>query len=115
VPVVPSELVMDCFELARDIRSLDLRAAPHDLRELGYEPVRIETAEGKTEYVRLQRTSAERGGKSCESAYSRPSTYSCSTRRADRGGTGCHGGLSRLGVARAAGNACGRARNAEDQ
>jgi hypothetical protein len=61
VPVVPSELVMDCFELARDIRSLDMRAAPYDLRELGYEPVPVETAEGKAVYVAEQRAFAERG------------------------------------------------------
>ncbi|NUR15875.1 MAG: 3-methyladenine DNA glycosylase, partial [Dermatophilaceae bacterium] len=47
VPAVSSDLVMDCFELARDIRALDMRAAPYDLSELGYEPVRIETPEGK--------------------------------------------------------------------
>ena len=35
VPAVPSDLVLDCFELARDIRTLDMRAAPYDLRELG--------------------------------------------------------------------------------
>ena len=61
VPVVPSDLVMDCFELARDIRSLDMRAAPYDLRELGYEPVRIETAEGKAEYAAEQRGFSARG------------------------------------------------------
>ena len=61
VPAVSSELVMDCFELARDIRSLDMRAAPYDLRELGYEPVRIETAEGKAQYAAEQRGFSERG------------------------------------------------------
>ncbi|MEW1954109.1 3-methyladenine DNA glycosylase [Terrabacter sp. NPDC080008] len=61
VPVVPSDLVMDCFELARDIRSLDMRAAPYDLRELGYEPVRIETPEGKAQYAAEQRGFSERG------------------------------------------------------
>ncbi|WP_323097196.1 3-methyladenine DNA glycosylase [Intrasporangium sp. YIM S08009] len=61
VPVVPSDLVADCFELARDVRSLDMRAAPYDLRELGYEPVRIETTEGKAAYVAEQRVFAERG------------------------------------------------------
>lgn len=62
MPAIPSELLMDCLELARDIRSLDMRASPYDLRDLGYEPVPIETAEGKAEYVlRLQRTYAERG------------------------------------------------------
>jgi hypothetical protein len=58
---VPSDLVVDCFELARDIRELDMRAAPYDLRELGYEPVPIETPEGKAPYVATQRTFSERG------------------------------------------------------
>jgi hypothetical protein len=60
-PLVPSELVADCFELAREIRELDMRAAPYDLRDLGFEPVRIETPEGKQEYVAAQRGFAERG------------------------------------------------------
>jgi hypothetical protein len=60
-PLVASELVADCFELARDIRVLDMRAAPYDLTGLGYEPVRIETAEGKREYAEAQRGFAERG------------------------------------------------------
>jgi hypothetical protein len=61
VPAVSSDIVMDCFELARDIRALDMRAAPYDLRELGYEPVRIETAEGKAEYAAEQRGFSVRG------------------------------------------------------
>lgn len=61
VPAVSSDLVMDCFELARDIRSLDMRAAPYDLRELGYEPVRIETPEGKAQYAAEQRAFSVRG------------------------------------------------------
>ena len=61
-PAVPSELVVDCFELSREIRTLDMRASPYDLREWGYEPVRIETAEGKAAYMEYQRDFAERGG-----------------------------------------------------
>jgi hypothetical protein len=60
-PMVPSDVVADCFELAHDIRVLDMRASPYDLSELGYSPVRIETPEGKQEYVAAQRTFAERG------------------------------------------------------
>ena len=60
-PMVPSELVADCFALARDIRVLDMRASPYDLSALGYSPVRIETTEGKQEYVAAQRSFAERG------------------------------------------------------
>lgn len=59
-PYGDSALLLDCFALARDVRELDMRAAPYDLTALGYEPVRIETADGKAEYVRLQRTHAER-------------------------------------------------------
>ncbi|ANS78585.1 hypothetical protein SGUI_1189 [Serinicoccus hydrothermalis] len=54
-PAMPSDLTLDAFLLARDIRELDMRAAPYDLRALGYEPVRIETAEGKREYAAAQR------------------------------------------------------------
>ena len=60
-PMIGSDLVADCFELARDIRVLDMRAAPYDLADLGFEPVRIETAEGKREYAEAQRGFAERG------------------------------------------------------
>ncbi len=60
-PMVCSDLVADCFELARDIRVLDMRASPYDLSALGYAPVRIETAEGKQEYVAAQRGFADRG------------------------------------------------------
>ena len=60
-PMVRSELVADCFELARDIRVLDMRASPYDLSGLGRRPVRIETAEGKQEYAAAQRVFAERG------------------------------------------------------
>jgi hypothetical protein len=60
-PMICSDLVADCFELARDIRVLDMRASPYDLADLGFEPVRIETPAGKQEYVEAQRGFAERG------------------------------------------------------
>jgi hypothetical protein len=59
-PLVPSELVADCFELAAEIRTLDMRASPYDLTALGFEPVRVETAEGRAEYTRCQREFASR-------------------------------------------------------
>ncbi|MFU8871117.1 3-methyladenine DNA glycosylase [Micromonospora sp. SL4-19] len=59
-PLVPSELVGDCFALARDIRVLDMRASPYDLADLGYPPVRVETPEGRAEYAAAQRGFAER-------------------------------------------------------
>ena len=54
-PLVPSDLVADAFDLAREIRVLDMQASPYDLRELGHEPVPIETAEGKAAYLERQR------------------------------------------------------------
>jgi hypothetical protein len=59
-PIVGSETVVDCFELARDIRTLDMRASPYDLADLGYEPVRVETAEGRAGYAAAQREFADR-------------------------------------------------------
>ncbi len=59
-PLVPSELVADTFALAREIRELDMRASPYDLSALGYEPVRIETAEGRAAYAAAQRSFAVR-------------------------------------------------------
>ena len=55
LPLVPSDLVLDTFELARDIRTLDMAASPYDLSEVGLDPIQIETAEGKAEYARAQR------------------------------------------------------------
>jgi hypothetical protein len=60
-PFTPSELVADCFELARDIRAIDMRASPYDLRALGFAPIAIETSAGRSEYERHQRAFAARG------------------------------------------------------
>jgi hypothetical protein len=65
-PMICSDLVADCFELAREIRVLDMRAAPYDLTGLEidgepFEPVRVETAEGKRAYAAAQAAFAERG------------------------------------------------------
>jgi len=67
-PPIGSDLIADAFELAWDIRILDMRAAPYDftgvvLDPTGEEwtPVRIETPEGKQEYVAAQRAFSDRG------------------------------------------------------
>ena len=54
-PWIPSEIISDAFLLAAKIRDLDMRASPYDLTSLGYEPVRIETIEGRNEYQRIQK------------------------------------------------------------
>ncbi len=59
-PLVGSDLVADCFVLAWDVRDVDMRAAPYDLAAWGFEPIRIETPEGKQEYAALQRGFADR-------------------------------------------------------
>ena len=60
-PFTPATLVADCFALAVDIREVDMRASPYDLRGLGFEPIAIETAAGRAEYERHQRDFAARG------------------------------------------------------
>jgi hypothetical protein len=60
-PAIPSSLVMDCFDLARAIRELDMRASPYDLSALGYVAVAIETPQGRAEYAVAQRDFATRG------------------------------------------------------
>jgi len=66
-PLIPSELIADAFELAWDIRIMDMRAAPYDLTGITLDPtgepwapIKIETPAGKREYADLQRQFAER-------------------------------------------------------
>ncbi len=59
-PAVPGDLLLDCFALAREIRTLDMQASPYDVSGLGEPAVAIETPAGKAEYVLRQRAFAER-------------------------------------------------------
>jgi hypothetical protein len=59
-PAVPGDLLLDAFELARDIRWTDMAASPYDVSEYGVAAVEIETPHGKAEYVRRQREYARR-------------------------------------------------------
>ncbi len=61
-PAVPGDLLLDAFELARDIRWTDMAASPYDVSEYGVPAVEIETPQGKAEYVRRQREFAQRSG-----------------------------------------------------
>lgn len=60
MPWIGSDLLVRCFELAAELRVLDMRASPYDLTGLGFEPVRVETTEGRGEYQRRQRALSER-------------------------------------------------------
>jgi hypothetical protein len=59
-PLVASDLVVDCLELAADARLLDMRASPYDLRDYGFDAIAIETRGGRAEYVRSQQDIADR-------------------------------------------------------
>ncbi|RZS43219.1 hypothetical protein EV193_102198 [Herbihabitans rhizosphaerae] len=59
-PYAPSDLLADCFELALEVRALDMRASPYDLSAIGFEPVPIESERGRAQYVREQAALTER-------------------------------------------------------
>ena len=59
-PWIESELLADAFALAWSTREIDMRASPYDLSEFGFEPIPIETSDGRAQYVRLQREVASR-------------------------------------------------------
>jgi hypothetical protein len=54
-PWTPSELIASAFFLAQKIRKVDMRASPYDLSSLGFDPIKIETVEGRSEYEQYQR------------------------------------------------------------
>lgn len=53
-PLIESSLLLDCFELATEARVLDMRASPYDLRDFGFTPITVETADGRREYATAQ-------------------------------------------------------------
>jgi hypothetical protein len=59
-PATPADLVAACFELAADVRELDMRASPYDLTAFGYPPVPVETPAGRAAYARAQAVFARR-------------------------------------------------------
>lgn len=54
-PFTASELVLACFQLAREAREIDMRASPYDFTAIGRQPIPIETPTGREEYERQQR------------------------------------------------------------
>jgi hypothetical protein len=59
MPWLSSDLLWETFLYAGSCREIDMRASPYDCRQLGYEPIRVETAEGRVEYEDAQRKLAE--------------------------------------------------------
>ena len=60
MPWIGSALLWESFELATELRMLDMQASPYDLRHFGLEPVRVETHQGRLEYRLRQRELGER-------------------------------------------------------
>ena len=59
-PWCPSDLIADSFLMACEARSIDMRASPYDLSSLDMKPIRIETDEGREEYIAEQRQLTEK-------------------------------------------------------
>ena len=59
-PWIGSDYIAKAFLLALEGRELDMKASPYDLREQGYEPICIETEEGRKLYQREQQIFAQR-------------------------------------------------------
>ncbi|MEM9942778.1 MAG: 3-methyladenine DNA glycosylase [Planctomycetota bacterium] len=60
MPWVGSDIVRDCFLLALKAREIDMRASPYDLQSYGhYEPIKVETIEGRKQYEQEQRAISE--------------------------------------------------------
>jgi hypothetical protein len=59
-PLIGSELMLDCLELAAAAREVDMRASPYDLSDYGYSPIAVEHGAGRAEYVRCQSAIAGR-------------------------------------------------------
>lgn len=54
-PWISSDTILKAFELAVETRYMDMKASPYDLRERSLEPIKIETQEGRREYVKRQK------------------------------------------------------------
>ena len=59
-PLIDSDLLLSCLDLAAEARALDMQASPYDLREFGFEPIAVEEPAGRAEYVRRQGLVAQR-------------------------------------------------------
>ncbi len=55
MPWIGSELLLETFFIATQLRDLDMRASPYDLSAWDVTPIKIETPEGRREYETEQR------------------------------------------------------------
>lgn len=87
-PLIDSELLLGCLQLAAQAREIDMRASPYDLSDYGYQPIAIESASGRAEYVRLQSEIARRAAPlratllaRCQALLGLPDAGSCASDR----------------------------------
>ena len=59
-PLISSELLRSCFTLAVAAREIDMKASPYDIISLGFEPIPVETPNGREIYIEEQRKLAVR-------------------------------------------------------
>lgn len=62
-PMVEGSIVLEAFDLALQLRTLDMEASPYDVRPWGYGVVAIETAAGKAEYMKRQQSLSEKANR----------------------------------------------------
>lgn len=60
-PWISSDLILEAFELAIEARTIDMKASPYDLLKDGLTPIKIETEEGRAEYLVAQQSIYEKG------------------------------------------------------
>lgn len=60
-PWLGSEIILEAFELALEARTIDMQASPYDLCDHGLEPIKIETENGRLEYVNAQESIYKKG------------------------------------------------------
>ena len=53
-PWISSDLLRETLFFAIEAREIDMRAAPYDLTPWGYQPIKVETSDGRREYEREQ-------------------------------------------------------------
>lgn len=53
-PWISSDTVFAAFKLAFEARKFDMKASPYDLAEYGLEPIKIETEQGRSQYLNAQ-------------------------------------------------------------
>lgn len=54
-PWISGDTLRRAFKLAVETRVIDMKASPYDLRHRGLEPIKIETEEGRGQYVKEQK------------------------------------------------------------